>query len=123
MHIKITVPDGSVVEMHEPVFAFSVSNGKVEGSRFQIAPEADPADGFLDVCILKSIPKLMFFRYVLKYLRGSQILDPRVVYCKASEVEVFVPVSEFMHMDGEVFESLPGSIRITAVPGALTVIS
>lgn len=123
MHIKITAPDGGILELHEPVFAFSVSNGKVEGGRFRIAPEADPADGLLDVCILKAIPKLSFFRYVLKYIRGSQILDPKVVYCKASFVEILMPEAEVMHMDGEVFQSLPGSISISVVPGALTVIS
>ncbi|MBM3162027.1 MAG: diacylglycerol kinase family lipid kinase [Chlorobi bacterium] len=122
MHIKITAPDG-VLELHEPVFAFSVSNGKVEGGRFRIAPEADPADGLLDVCILKSIPKRSFPGYVVKYLRGNQIKDPLVLYCKASCVEIMVPDTETMHMDGEVFETLPGSIRISVAPGALTVVS
>jgi len=122
MHIKITSPD-SVYEMHEPVFAFSVSNGRVEGGKFRIAPEADPADGLLDVCILKSIPNVLFLGYVIKYLRGSQIFDSRVIYCKASSVEVTIPDSEMMHMDGEVFEHIKGKIRISVVPGALRVFS
>lgn len=122
MHIKITSPD-SVYEMHEPVFAFSVSNGKIEGGKFRIAPEADPADGLLDVCILKSIPNILFFGYVIKYLRGSQIFDSRVIYCKASSVDVTIPDSEMMHMDGEVFEHIQGKIRISVVPGALRVFS
>lgn len=122
MHIKITAPD-AVLEMHEPVFAFSVSNGRIEGGRFRIAPDADPADGLLDVCILKSIPKLAFLRYVLMYLRGSQIQDPKVVYCKASSIEIIMAESELMHMDGEVFESRPGRITISVAPAALTVVS
>ncbi len=122
MHIKITAPD-AVFEMHEPVFAFSVSNGKVEGGRFRIAPDADPADGLLDVCILKSIPKLAFLSYVVKYLRGSQIQDPKVVYCKASSIEIIMAEPDVMHMDGEVFESLPGRIIISVAPAALTVVS
>lgn len=122
MHITITSPD-SVLELHEPVFAFSVSKGSVEGGRFRIAPAADPADGLLDVCILKSIPKISFLRYVVKYLRGSQIQDPKVIYCKASVVDVAMHDPDVMHMDGEVFDVLPGRMSISVVPGGLTVVS
>ncbi|MBN1279320.1 MAG: diacylglycerol kinase family lipid kinase [Chlorobiaceae bacterium] len=122
MHITITAPD-FVLELHEPVFAFSVSNGSVEGGRFRIAPEADPADGLLDVCILKSISKLSFLRYVVKYLRGSQSKDPKVISCKASAVEVAMEDPDVMHMDGEVFDVLPGNIRISVVSRGLVVVS
>ncbi len=118
MHIKIETPGGTI-ELDEPVFAFSVSNGAVEGGKFRIAPHADPGDGLLDVCILKAIPKWRFPGYVLKYLKGSQIDDPRVLYCKASSLEVFMPEADAMHMDGEVFERVGGSMGIAAVPRAV----
>lgn len=121
MHITIDSPDGAVV-VNEPVFAFSVSNGAVEGGKFRIAPDADPGDGLLDVCILKAIPGWMFGGYVLKYLSGTQIDDPRVIYCKASAVELFMPVADAMHMDGEVVGSVSGRIRVSAVPGAVEVL-
>ncbi|MCE1274064.1 MAG: YegS/Rv2252/BmrU family lipid kinase [Chlorobiales bacterium] len=115
MHIEIETPGGTV-ELQEPVFAFSVSNGAVEGGKFRIAPSADPGDGLLDVCILKAIPKWRFPGYVLKYIRGTQIDDPKVLYCKASSIRVFMPESDAMHMDGEVFERVGGSLKIAAVP-------
>jgi diacylglycerol kinase (ATP) len=118
MHIKIETPEGTV-ELHEPVFAFSVSNGTVEGGKFRIAPLADACDGLLDVCILKAIPKWRFPGYVLKYLKGTQIDDPMVLYCKATAVEVFMPEADAMHMDGEVFELIGGSVGIVVVPGAV----
>lgn len=118
MHIEIDTPEGALV-LHEPVFAFSVSNGAVEGGKFRIAPLADPGDGLLDVCILKAIPKWRFPGYVLKYIRGTQIDDPSVLYCKASSIRVFMPESDAMHMDGEVFERVGGSLAIAAVPQAV----
>jgi YegS/Rv2252/BmrU family lipid kinase len=121
MHIKLNTADG-VVELDEPVFAFSVSNGKVEGGKFRISPEADPYDGLLDVCILRDIPKWRFPGYVLKYLKGSQIHDPLVLYCKATSVEVYMPESDVMHMDGEVIERAGGSIGITARPRAVEIL-
>ncbi|HWR01021.1 MAG TPA: YegS/Rv2252/BmrU family lipid kinase [Chlorobaculum sp.] len=118
MHIKINTPDG-FVELDEHVFAFSVSNGKVEGGKFRISPGADPYDGLLDVCILKAIPKWRFPGYVMKYLKGTQINDPDVIYCKASSLEIFMPESDVMHMDGEVIDRAGGSIGIFAVPLAV----
>lgn len=118
MHIELVTVDGAI-QLDEPVFAFSVSNGRVEGGKFRISPEADPYDGLLDVCILKAIPRWRLPGYVLKYLKGSQIHDPRVLYCKALSVAVFMPDDDVMHMDGEVIDSAGGSIGISAVPHAV----
>lgn len=118
MHIEIDTP-GGVIKIQEPVFAFSVSNGAVEGGKFRIAPFADPGDGLLDVCILKAIPKWRFPGYVLKYMKGTQVDDPNVLYCTASAIRVFMTDADSMHMDGEVFEQVGGSISISAVPRAV----
>ncbi|TNJ39328.1 YegS/Rv2252/BmrU family lipid kinase [Chlorobaculum thiosulfatiphilum] len=118
MHITLDTVEGTV-ELDEPVFAFSVSNGKVEGGKFRISPDADQCDGLLDVCILKAIPKWRLPGYVLKYLKGSQIHDSKVIYCKARSIAVFLSVDEAMHMDGEVIDRAGGAIGITAEPLAV----
>jgi diacylglycerol kinase (ATP) len=112
MHIAITLED-SVLELHEPIFAFSVSNGKIEGGKFVIAPHAELSDGLLDVCILKGVPKHEFFHFVLKYLNGTQINDPKVLYCKAKAVAVTLKAPEVMHMDGEVYDNIHGKVVIS----------
>ena len=120
MGIKITMED-SFIELHEPVFAFSVLNGKVEGGKFRIAPSAELSDGLLDLCILKAVPKYQLFRYVLKYLRGTHISDTEVLYCKAKSVEVTLDAAEVMHLDGEVYDNISGRIMISVVPQGLPV--
>lgn len=120
MAIKITLED-SIIELHEPVFVFSVLNGKVEGGKFRIAPSAELSDGLLDVCILKAVPKYRFFRYVLQYLRGTHISDSQVLYCKAKRVEVTLEAADVMHLDGELYENISGTIVISVVPQALSV--
>jgi len=122
MRIKITLKH-SILELYEPVFAFSVLNGKIEGGRFQLAPDADLSDGLLDVCILKAIPKHQLFRYVIKYLRGTHIDDPQVLYCKAKAVEVMLDEADVMHADGEVFDNVSGSVTISVVPQGVSVLS
>ncbi len=120
MGIKITLED-SLIELHGPVFVFSVLNGKVEGGKFRIAPHAELSDGLLDVCILKAIPKHQFFGYVLKYLRGTHISDSQVLYYKAKSVEVTLDAADVMHLDGEVYDNISGSIVISVVPKGISV--
>jgi YegS/Rv2252/BmrU family lipid kinase len=123
LHMQITITlEDSVLELHEPVFAFSVSNGKIEGGKFRIAPHAELSDGLLDVCILKGIRRYEFFRFVLKYLNGTHINDPKVLYCKARAVEVTLMAPEVMHMDGEVYDAIDGKIGISIVPEGLRVL-
>ncbi|MEI6691916.1 MAG: diacylglycerol kinase family protein [Chlorobium sp.] len=121
LNIKITLED-SVVEIQEPVFAFSVSKGKIEGGKFRIAPHAELSDGLLDVCILKAVSKHDFFRYVLKYLKGTQISDPKVLYCKAKSVELTLQKPEVMHLDGEVYDNMLGKINISVFPQGLNML-
>ncbi len=120
MGIRIILED-SIIELHEPIFVFSVLNGKVEGGKFRIAPNAELSDGLLDVCILKAVPKHQFFRYVLLYLRGTHISDSQVLYCKARSVEVTLEASEAMHLDGELYENISGTVMISVVPQGLSV--
>ena len=121
MHISITLED-SVLELREPIFAFSVSNGKIEGGKFVIAPHAELSDGLLDVCILRAVPKHEFFRFVLKYLNGTHINDPKVLYCKAKAVEVTLMAPEVMHMDGEVYDNVNGRVMISVAQEGLNVL-
>ena len=121
MRISITLED-SVLELHESIFAFSVSNGKIEGGKFVIAPHAELSDGLLDVCILRAVPKHEFFRFVLKYLKGTHINDPKVLYCKAKAVEVTLMAPEVMHMDGEVYDNIHGSVVISLAQERLNVL-
>ncbi len=121
MHIKITLED-SFIELHEPVFAFSVLNGKIEGGKFKISPHSELSDGLLDVCILKAVSKLEFFLYVLKYINGTHIDDPKVIYCKAKAVELTMSTTDVMHLDGEVYDNIQGKINISVVPEGLSML-
>ncbi|TCD47926.1 diacylglycerol kinase family protein [Chlorobium sp. N1] len=118
MHIEITLPDRRVV-LDEPVFAFSVGNGSVEGGKFRIAPGADLRDGLLDVCILRAIHPIALPGLILRYLRGTQARHPRVLVCRARRIELRLTGPEVLHMDGEVYRGVGGELSIEAVPGGL----
>ncbi|MEI6651927.1 MAG: diacylglycerol kinase family lipid kinase, partial [Chlorobiaceae bacterium] len=63
-----------------------------------------------------------FFRYAFKYLCGSHITDPQVIYCKAKAVEVMLENPDVMHLDGEVYDGICGRITISAVSQGLSVL-
>ena len=121
MRLKITLAE-SVLELCEPIFAFSVANGKIEGGKFQLAPSAELSDGLLDLCILKAIPKRKMLRYVVKYLRGTQVSDPQVLSCKVKAVEVMLERADVMHVDGEVFEHVGGYLAISVISQGISVL-
>jgi len=121
MHIKLITPEHTI-EINEPIFAFSIGNGRIEGGKFHIAPEAELNDGLLDVCILKSVPKVKFIAYALKYTRGTQIFDSQVIYSKVRAVELELLEPETMHMDGEVFDDVCGKISIESAPSCIRVL-
>jgi YegS/Rv2252/BmrU family lipid kinase len=121
MRITITL-ENSVLELNEPIFAFSVSNGKIEGGKFVIAPHAELSDGLLDICILRDIRRYEFFRFVLKYLNGTHINDPKILYCKAKAVTLMLTAPEVMHMDGEVYDDILGKVSISVLPDGIRVL-
>ena len=122
MHLHCTLMlEDKVVELDEPFFAVSIANGVVEGGKFRIAPFADISDGLLDVALLKAVPKRELFRYVLKYLRGTHIDDPQVLYYQVKSLVVTLSKPEVMHLDGEVFDNITGRMTIAVMPKALTI--
>uniref|UniRef100_Q3AT92 DAGKc domain-containing protein n=1 Tax=Chlorobium chlorochromatii (strain CaD3) TaxID=340177 RepID=Q3AT92_CHLCH len=116
--LTLTTPQG-VRHEQEPLMVFSIMNGKIEGGKFTIAPEAAIDDGLLDVCLLKAVPKWKIFRYLMRYIRGTHINDAQVLYYKASRIELTLNEPTTMHMDGEVYENVCGNVTIEVVPKAL----
>jgi len=123
MHLHVTLmQEDKIVELDEPIFAVSIANGAIEGGKFRIAPLADLSDGLLDIALLKAVPKRKLFRYVLKYMRGTHIDDPQVLYYKVKSLAITITKPEVMHLDGEVFDNIAGRMTIEVIPNALTVI-
>jgi len=48
-------------------------NMAMYGGGMKIAPEADPTDGILDICIVKRMSKFILLKLFLKYLRDSTL--------------------------------------------------
>ena len=110
--------DGEATE--EKVCSVLFSNGKYSGSGMFAAPEADVADGLLDVLIIGDLSKKDLLWSLPRLYRGTHLTHPKVTLRKAREVAVVSsdePVS--LQVDGELLGEVPA--RIYIVPSLLNV--
>jgi YegS/Rv2252/BmrU family lipid kinase len=113
------VLDGREVELDG--YTVGVCNTAYYGGGMKAAPDADPADGLLDVIFLKRTSKLRFLTQVLpKVFSGTHVELDEIEVHRAREVEVRADRPFDVYADGDPITTLPATVRL--VPGALRVI-
>jgi diacylglycerol kinase (ATP) len=97
------------------------ANTQFYGDGMRIAPQADFADGKLDVCRISAMnPFHLFCMFPTVYF-GHHLLSPKVEYSKAERVLVETETAQEIYADGESVCETPAEISIA--PGALGVIT
>jgi len=93
---------------------FGASNGPFQGGRFNLAPDADIFDGYLDIHIISDMKPLERLFKIQKVLEGrhEKLREVNIVRAKQLLFETFTDLPA--HMDGETFILHSGrhSIRI-----------
>ena len=59
---------------------FSACNGTQFAGGMHLAPLSDPADGLLDICILKGIGRIAFLQLLPRYIKGEHLGSKHIVY-------------------------------------------
>lgn len=95
---------------------FAVCNSRMIGGGRLIAPQAWVDDGWLDVCVIESMPTPEFIRLLTSVSKGEHIEDPRVSYFNARSVRFDFARSIKVNTDGEVLEAT--SCRYELLPRA-----
>jgi len=96
------------------------ANTQFYGDGMRIAPQADTADGQLDVCRIWTMnPFELFCMFPTVYF-GRHLLSPKVEYSKAKRVLVETDAPLEVYADGEFVCKTPAEISVAA--GALRVI-
>ena len=96
---RIRIDDAQEYEI--PLFVFAAMIHKFEGGGIAFCPDADPADGWLDLCIVRKMTifrTLRAFLLVLKEKHG-RLHEVSIVRCKKARVRTSRP--EWFHMDDE----------------------
>ncbi|MGB9198070.1 MAG: diacylglycerol kinase family protein [Terriglobales bacterium] len=97
------------------------ANTQYYGDGMRIAPQADMADGKLDICRISSMnPFKLFCMFPTVYF-GRHLFSPKVEYSKAERARVDCDVPLEIYADGEFVCNTPAEISVA--PGALRVIA
>ncbi|MGH7546166.1 MAG: diacylglycerol/lipid kinase family protein [Gemmatimonadota bacterium] len=112
---------GSHTRFRGRALSVSIANGSCVGGGYRIAPEADPSDGRLDICIFEPVGPLQFVRWFAKVRRGRHGDVP--VFHTWRDTRVTLRADSLAaHLDGEVRAYPPGSeVSVEVLPGALRV--
>lgn len=110
--------DGRPVEVD--AMLVSVANNRSLGGGMRIAPDADLADGRLDLFIVERMSRWRFLRMFPSVFRGEHTGLPEVSLQRVSSVRVEAE-GIVAYADGERIGPLP--IEVAVVPGALRVLA
>jgi diacylglycerol kinase (ATP) len=116
--VVITV-DGKTEEA--TILTVIMNNGKYGGGGMYTAPQADLADGFLDVMVAGDLGKLEFIWSLPRLYKGTHLTHPKVKTKRVKEIEISSPGEKlFIQADGELLGEVPARFRI--LPAALNII-
>lgn len=110
--------DGEAIE--QKVCSILLSNGRYGGGGMLAAPEADIADGLLDVLIIGDLSKPDLLWSLPRVYRGTHLTHPKVTLKKAREIEIRSDEPVSLQADGELLGGLPA--RIYILPSMLNVV-
>jgi diacylglycerol kinase (ATP) len=117
--MRITV-DGQALP-HQAVTLITVANGPRAGGGFLLAPDAQPDDGLLDVCVADRLGRLGILYLLPHAMKGTHKGKRPVTLLRGRHVLIESERGVPGHMDGEVlctqghrleFEILPGRLRV-----------
>jgi YegS/Rv2252/BmrU family lipid kinase len=102
-------------------YTVAVANNSYYGGGMKIAPDADLADGRLDVVVISEAGKFSFLMNLPKVFKGTHVNEDVVETWKTTSVEVKASRPFTIYADGDPLTELPARIRV--LPSALQVIA
>jgi diacylglycerol kinase (ATP) len=114
---RLVLADGTVVE-RDLVLA-AAGNTRSYGGGMLICPDADHADGLLDLTVVRAMPRLRVARFFPTVFRGTHVHRPEVETYRTASVRI-ESTGITAYADGEYVGPLPA--EVTVAPGALRIV-
>ncbi len=100
-----------------------VCNGTTAGGSYRFAPEADPADGLLDVCLIREVSVPRFLIALPRVMRGTHLGMKEMQLVRAKTLTIRSPERPLLlHLDGELREPGVHECTVTVEPQRLNVL-
>jgi len=99
-----------------------VCNGTTAGGSYRFAPDAQPGDGRLDVCIVRRVSLLRFLMAVPRVMRGTHANMGEVALFQTRKVTIrSLDGPLLLHVDGELRQPDASQCTVRLEPGRLKV--
>lgn len=105
-----------------PVMMVEVCNGTTAGGSYRFAPDADPADGQLDLCVIQRVGLVRFLRALPRVMKGTHGAMREVRFKRVRELTIKGDQPLVMHLDGELRTPGTREVTIAVEPGRLPVL-
>ena len=102
-------------------YSVAVANSGVFGGGMRLVPDADLADGELDVVLTMDTPRRTFVRNLPRVFSGTHVDQPSLVFLRGRTVTLWADRPFVAYADGDPIAELPATVRVR--PGALRVIA
>ena len=100
-----------------------VCNGTTAGGSYRFAPDADPADGKLDVCVIRRVSLPRFLLAIPRVMRGTHLTMREVALIKTAKLVIRSPEEPLvLHVDGELREPGVNECTVELERGRLNVL-
>lgn len=115
--VEITLDGKSFIQ---PSLMTSIMNGRRMGGGFMMAPESQPDDGLLDLCIASEASRLRLFQLIPYFLKGTQATQPEVKMHRARKASIRAIEGTLpAHADGEMLCVKGKELEVELIPAAL----
>lgn len=119
-HYKIEIPGREPFE--KEAFSITFANAGQFGNNAYISPEADIADGKLDLCLIEKYPKTTGLHLGLRLFNRSIHKSKFMHIFPIEKARVTCPEANCYHLDGESFAMTGGELALEVIPKCLNVL-
>lgn len=109
-------------EMLGEYLMVTLCNGKWEGGRFHVAPDAIMDDGMLNLLLIRKLPIYLILAYLPMFSRGPSKYMKGVSSIRCKKVEIKSEKPLYVHRDGEHVADSMEYLKLGIREGALKVI-
>ncbi|MBH1941687.1 diacylglycerol kinase family lipid kinase [Mobilitalea sibirica] len=121
-HLDGTVMvDGMKKDTYKNILLVSNMIHKYEGGGLLMAPNADPSDGKLSICLVHGLSRGKIALLLPTILFGKHIYFKGVEAFHCSEIEIKASQTSAVHTDGEV-PAVCSHIKVSCIPGQIRMI-
>lgn len=117
---KLTLDDSEPIQIKKLLFLTGMLH-RYEGGGFMFCPNADAADGLLDLCVVGDIPKSVCLLALPTAFKGKHYFIKGITPYRAKTIQIETSAPLWIHTDGEVLTRTT-TLTATCEQGAIQMI-